>query len=116
MTGTRALVWSSIQPVLAGTAFDHGSSSPPADEEGHVSAQVLWCAAAEAVVRRHPAATGAADVDHPDGCVDLVIDVDARGRLDSAWMECLDLDDGLVGLPIDRALPVLAERIATLLG
>lgn len=105
-------MWSSIQPVLAGTAFGDNFSRPPTDEDEGPSAQVLWCAATEDVVRRHPGATGAVDVDHPDGCIDLVVDVDARGRLDSAWMECLDLDDGLVGLPIDQALPVLAGRIA----
>jgi len=48
-------------------------------------------------------------------CALSLLYVDDEGLLESAFMECLDLDDGLVGLPIEQALPVLGERIADVL-
>ena len=115
MSGTATLVWSSIQPVLEGTAFEDYQSESPRDD-GSTSAGVVWCAGTQDFLRRHPAVTAAVDTHHPDGCTDLWVVVDEDGLLDHAMMEFLDLDDGLVGLPIEQVLPVLAERIADVLG
>lgn len=75
----------------------------------------MWCAATRELMRRHPAATAPLDVEHPDGCTDLWVHVDASGLLETAFMECLDLDDGLVGRPVEEAMPVIARRIAAVL-
>ncbi len=117
MTTTSALVFSSLQPVLVGTAFEDYYDEPLADDgSDRLSAGVVWCVGTRDFVRRHPTVTAAVDRDHPDGCTDLWVYVDEGGLLESCSMECLDLDDGLVGLPIEQALPVLAERIADVLG
>jgi hypothetical protein len=114
MPGTTTLVWTALQPVLVGTAFDDDHSGPPYDD-GARGTQVLWCAATRDFVLRHPGVTAAVDTAHPDGCTDLVVDVGTEGRLEDAAMECLDLGDGLVGRPIDDALPELVRRVRDLL-
>ena len=120
MTTTSALVVATLSPVLEGTVFDKPQTGEPPPELAPTprprSAGVIWCAATTEFVRRHPTVTAAVDVDHPDGCTDLSVYVDEQGLLERAFMECLDLDDGLVGLPIEEALPAIATRIADALA
>jgi hypothetical protein len=114
MPGTTTLVWTALQPTLEGTAFGDYLPNPPRDD-GATDTQVLWCAATPEFVRRHPTVTAAVDAEHPDGCTDLVVDVDDRGNLDGAWIECLDVDEGLVGRPVADVLPELARRLTRVL-
>ncbi len=119
MPSTAMLVWSSIEPVLAGHRVRGlPLTGRPADDGSAGSRPgCVWCAGTRDFLRRHPTVTAAVDVEHPDGCTDLVgrTSTTAVGWT-AAFMECLDLDDGLVGLPIEQVIPVLAERIADVLG
>jgi hypothetical protein len=112
--GTTTLVWTALQPVLAGTAFEDYYSKAPVDDGGR-AASVVWCVAASELARRHPQATGVFADEDLDGCCDLWVVVDSRGSLESASIEFREVDDGLVGRPIADVLPVLAERIAAVL-
>jgi hypothetical protein len=117
MTSTAALVLDSLQPVLAGTAFEDCCSRPPVDDgSGELAASVVWCVPTVDFLRRHPTATGAINREDLDGCADLWVVVDDRGLLESCSIEFLDVDDGLVGQPIRQVLPALAGRIADVLG
>ena len=111
---SSALVRSVLEPLLVGTVYESEGQATPDDRPGP-AANLLWCAPTRDLLSRHPHAIAALDVDHPDGCSDLMVDVDAEGRLEDAAMECLDLGEGLVGLPIGDALPELARRIADVL-
>ncbi|WP_243060303.1 hypothetical protein [Nocardioides sp. SR21] len=111
MPGTAQLIITALDPVLAGTVFDGPQGSGSAG-----GSSVIWCAASADFRQRHPSLTDAFDDLHPDGCTDLGIYVDGDGRLDRATLESMDIDDGLVGRPIEDALPVLAERLRDLLS
>jgi hypothetical protein len=100
-----------IRPALVGTAFDGVR-----DDNGSPSSSVLWCAATRAFRERHPEVPEALDLEHPDGCTDLIVSVDAEGRLEQASLEMLDLAPDLVGRPITEALPVLVDRLRQLLS
>jgi len=112
--GSTTLIHDALRPVLVGTAFEGYHDGRP-DDDGGAQAGVVWCAATRDFVRRHPSATAPVDVEHPDGCIDLWVHVDDAGLLETAFMECLDLDDGLVGRPVEEVLPELARRIADVL-
>lgn len=112
MTGTPALIADLLGPVLAETAFDGMLGTGDRPTRG---AYVLLCASTRSFRERHPSATAPLDPAHPDGCIDLVIEVGDDGRLDAADLETMPLDDGLVGQPIEDALPVLAERLREVL-
>ena len=111
MPGSTTLIHDVLHPVLVGTAFEGYHHGRP-DDDGRAEAAVVWCAATREFVRRHPSATAPLDVEHPDGCIDLWVHVDEAGLLESAFMECLALDDGLVGRPVADVLPVIARRVA----
>jgi hypothetical protein len=97
-----------IRPALVGTAFeitrDQGDRS-----------YLLCCVATATFRERHPGVPEALDLEHPDGCTDLIVAVDPDGRLEQARLEMLDLAPDLVGRPAEDALPELASRLRQLL-
>lgn len=113
MTSTSALLTAALDPVLAGTAYNDSRVS---DTRPGRSAYVLLCTATRTFRARHPDVLAPLDLEHPDGCMDLIIEVDEDGRLVRAELEMVDLAGDLLGQPIEGALPVLVERIAELLG
>ena len=113
MTSTSALLTAALQPVLAGTAYDGRMVS---DTRPGKSDYLLLCTATRNFRARHPDVLTPLDSEHPDGCMDLIVEVDDDGRLVQAQLEMLDLADGLLGQPIEDVLPVLVARIAELLG
>ena len=114
MTRTAHLIVAAIQPVLAGTAFD-AAQGGGGSSYGR-GASLIWCTGSVDFRARHPSAVEAFDDDHPGGCTDLSVYVDDAGLVDRAFIEVMSIDDGLVGLPIEDALPVLVQRISEVLG
>ncbi|MDF1603040.1 hypothetical protein [Nocardioides sp. YIM 152315] len=118
---TSALLIATLDPLLEGTAFTNGQSGVPPDPVEAAllrpgrSASLTWCAPTPVFRDRHPAARAALDPEHPDGCTDLVVDVDEAGRLVRAELEMLDIGRDLHGRPVEEALPVLAHRLRALL-
>lgn len=100
-----------IQPVLAGTAFDRAQGG---DAGG--GTYLTWCAPTRTFRERHPDVPEALDLEHPDGCTDLIVAVDQDGRLEQASLEMLQLAPDLVGNLIEDVLPELVERLRRLLS
>ncbi len=110
-----------LDPVLrpAGVTPAQGGSRPTGE------AQVLYCAARDALHARFPDFPGVGD--DPGGCVDLTVHID---RLGSFAGSSFDFDtvsetlvalghpeegprlEGVAGAPLEVALPVLAECLA----
>jgi hypothetical protein len=103
MPADAADIAAAVGPALAGTAFDVPGQGGPSS--------VLWCVHTPRFRERHPDLTEALDHQHPDGCTDLTIEVDAEGRLSRFDIEMLDLGTGLVGRPIEDVLPEVVARL-----
>jgi hypothetical protein len=109
MAGDTAL-HDAIRPAVAGSAFDRGEEQPVA------SSSLLWCTPTRTFRERHPDLPEALDLEHPDGCTDLIVAVDAEGRLEEARIEMLDVAPDLVGRPAADVLPELAARLRRMLS
>lgn len=109
----HALLEGAFASVLAGTAFDGGR-----DECAHSTGNpfLFRCAPTPRVRELHPRATAALDAEHPDGCTDLTVAVDDRGRLERADLELLEIAPDLIGRPALEVLPELVERLRRLLA
>lgn len=110
MTTSPRLV-DAIQPVLAGTAFDRAQGG---DSGG--GAYLTWCTPTTTFRDRHPDVPEALDLEHPDGCTDLIVAVDRDGRLERASLEMLEVAPDLVGQPVEDVLPDLVARLRRLLS
>ena len=100
-----------IRPALVGSAFDGVR-----DDNASPSSSVLWCTPTRTFRERHPGVPEALDLEHPEGCTDLVVTVDADGRLEQASLEMLDVAPDLVGQPVADVLPDLVARLRELLS
>lgn len=100
-----------IQSVLAGTAFDRAQGG-----DAGCGTYLTWCTPTRTFRERHPGVPEALDLEHPDGCTDLIVAVDRDGRLERASLEMLELAPDLVGHPIEDVLPELVERLRRLLS
>ncbi|GAB6984746.1 hypothetical protein [Nocardioides pyridinolyticus] len=79
------------------------------------SAYLIWCVGSPKFRARHPGIPHALDALNPDGCTDLIIEVDGDGRLTRVDIELLTVADDLVGRPIEEVLPEVADRLDGLL-
>jgi hypothetical protein len=116
------LLADAIDPVLAGTPFQAGQIG--ASPDGAVSG--IWCGTYDAVIATYPHLAASAVPGNENGCFDVVVDIDADGRLFSVLLELVPLtrafedmdrpDDAarataLVGRPAEDAVPELAELL-----
>ena len=113
MAGDSDPITATVRPALAGTAFAGARAQGGSRPDG--AASLLWCTPTAELRRRHPGVTAAVDVEHPDGCTDLTVEVDGDGRLVRADLELLEIAPDLVGTPAPAALPLVADRLRSLL-
>ena len=115
---TAALVLDAAEPVITGTLFEDDTVNNADARSRSVpgrSAYLTWCVTSRRFRERHPSVPEAVDIEHPDGCTDLVIEVDEDGLLIRVDLECLPVADDLAGRAVEDVLPEVARRLGELL-